>query len=63
MRFYGKYIKPYLLFFIIGPILMLTEVLGEVLMPKMMANIINIGIPERITGSLSGWVLPWRGSR
>ncbi|MBQ7063310.1 MAG: ABC transporter ATP-binding protein [Firmicutes bacterium] len=50
MRFYGKYIKPYLLFFIIGPILMLTEVLGEVLMPKMMANIINIGIPGADNG-------------
>ena len=45
MSFYYKYIKPYLLYFIIGPILMITEVVGEVLMPRLMANIINIGVP------------------
>lgn len=46
MSFYFKYIKPYLPFFIIGPILMLTEVAGEVLMPKLMANILNVGVPS-----------------
>lgn len=45
MSFYFKYIKPYLLYFIVGPILMITEVVGEVLMPRLMANIINIGVP------------------
>lgn len=41
---YTKYIKPYLLSFILGPILMIVEVLGEVIMPKLMANIIDIGV-------------------
>lgn len=36
-----KYIKPYLFFFIITPICMLVEVVGEVMMPKLMAVIIN----------------------
>lgn len=50
MRFYFRYIKPYLLFFIVGPILMLTEVAGEVLMPALMANIINNGVPGEDIG-------------
>ena len=44
MKRYWKYIKPYLGYFIIGPILMLSEVVGEVLMPKFMAMIINDGV-------------------
>lgn len=43
MKRYWKYVKPYLAAFIIGPLLMIVEVLGEVLLPKFMANIINIG--------------------
>lgn len=43
MKRYWKYIKPYLSAFIIGPILMIVEVVGEVLLPKFMANIINSG--------------------
>ena len=43
MKRYWKYIKPYLSAFIFGPILMIVEVIGEVLLPKFMANIINIG--------------------
>lgn len=54
MEFYGgvflkrylKYIKPHLIFFIIGPIMMLTEVAGDVLMPKLMSLIINEGVKE-----------------
>ncbi len=47
MKRYWKYIKPYLSAFIFGPILMIVEVLGEILLPKFMANIINIGAAER----------------
>ena len=43
MKRYWKYIKPYLSAFILGPMLMIVEVIGEVLLPKFMANIINIG--------------------
>lgn len=43
MKRYWKYIKPYLSAFIIGPALMIIEVIGEVVLPKLMANIINIG--------------------
>ena len=44
------YIKPYKLAFILGPLLMIVEVIGEILMPKLMANIINVGITGKSTG-------------
>ena len=44
MKRYRKYIMPYLLAFIAGPILMLTEVAGEIALPKMMSLIINNGV-------------------
>ncbi|MGN0373279.1 MAG: ABC transporter ATP-binding protein [Enterocloster sp.] len=49
MKRYQKYVKPYLSAFIIGPILMLTEVFGEIMLPKMMSLIINYGVAERDT--------------
>lgn len=50
MKQYVKYAKPYLGAFIIGPCLMLTEVLGDILMPKMMSLIINHGVAAHDTG-------------
>lgn len=46
MKTYGKYILRYLPFFILGPLLMLTEVAGEIVLPKLMAGMIDIGIAE-----------------
>ncbi|MGN0505815.1 MAG: ABC transporter ATP-binding protein [Lachnospiraceae bacterium] len=46
MRQYKKYVMPYLPYFLLAPVLMLVEVAGEVVMPKLLANIINIGIPQ-----------------
>lgn len=43
MKRYWKYIRPYLPAFILGPILMIVEVIGEVVLPRLMANIINVG--------------------
>ena len=40
---YKKYVRPYLSAFILGPIFMIVEVLGEVILPKLMSIIINIG--------------------
>lgn len=47
MKRYSKYIKPYLYAFILGPLLMIVEVVGEIVMPKLMASIIDIGIANR----------------
>lgn len=41
MKQWFKYIKPYLPYFIIGPLCMIVEVIGEVLMPKFIAIVIN----------------------
>ena len=47
MKRYKKYITPYLSAFVIGPLMMLTEVAGEVMLPKFMSMIINNGIASR----------------
>lgn len=47
MKRYKKYIKPYLGAFIVGPVMMLTEVAGEVMLPRLMSFIINHGVAER----------------
>ena len=47
MKRYRKYIKPYLGAFILGPLLMLTEVAGEIMLPKLMSMIINNGVAQR----------------
>jgi ATP-binding cassette subfamily B protein len=41
MKRWFKYIKPYLPFFILGPLCMIVEVVGEVLMPRFLSMIIN----------------------
>ena len=43
MKRWYKYIKPYLPFFILGPLCMIVEVIGEVLMPKLLSVVINGG--------------------
>ena len=43
MKTWGKYIKPYLPYFIIGPMCMLVEVAGEAVMPKLFSIVINRG--------------------
>ncbi len=50
MKDYGKYAKPYLSAFIIGPCLMITEVVGEIMLPKMMSLIINNGVANHNQG-------------
>ena len=44
MKRYWKYAKPYLPAFIIGPILMIVEVIGEVVMPLLLSRIIDYGV-------------------
>ena len=41
MKKWIKYVRPYLPFFILGPICMIIEVIGEVVMPKLLALVIN----------------------
>ena len=39
-----KYVKPYLPWFIIGPLCMIVEVIGEVVLPRLLAYIIDFGV-------------------
>ncbi len=41
MKRWLKYISPHILYFIIGPLCMIVEVIGEVLMPKFFGSVIN----------------------
>ena len=41
MKRWLKYVKPYKKYFILGPLCMIIEVIGEVLMPKFFGSIIN----------------------
>ena len=47
LKRYKKYITPYFSAFVIGPLMMLTEVAGEVMLPKFMSMIINNGVADR----------------
>lgn len=47
MKRYWNYIKPYLGAFLLAPLLMLTEVFGEIMLPKLMSLIINNGVANR----------------
>ena len=47
---WSKYVKPYWKYFVLGPLCMIVEVLGEVLMPKWYSRILNIGIENHDVG-------------
>lgn len=49
LKRWGKYIKPYLPYFIIGPLCMIVEVIGEVIMPRLLAIVINSGTNNTLT--------------
>ena len=51
MKRWFKYIKPYLPYFILGPVCMIVEVIGEVLMPKCLSMVINNAVSY-------GWSYP-----
>lgn len=47
MKRYWKYIRPYLPAFIIGPICMIIEVIGEVVMPLLLKQIVDVGVDRK----------------
>ncbi len=49
MKTWFKYIKPYLPYFIFGPLCMIVEVLGEVIMPRLLSIVINSGTDNTLT--------------
>ena len=62
MKRYWKYIRPYLPFFILGPFLMLSEVAGEIVLPKIMATMIDNGVMQNYgTSYIIGQALKMAG--
>lgn len=57
MKRWFKYIKPYMLYFITGPLCMIVEVVGEVFMPFFMAQIINNYSAGKLTVGSSLWYM------
>ena len=57
MKRWWKYIAPYKRYFILGPICMIIEVMGDMFMPKLMANIINNGVEQKSVGYIVGVAL------
>ena len=49
MKRWLEYVKPYTLYFILGPICMLVEVAGEIFMPMFLGKIINAGVDGTLT--------------
>ena len=43
MKRWFKYIKPYIPYFILGPLCMIVEIIGEVVMPRLLSVVINNG--------------------
>lgn len=54
MKQYKKYVIPYKSAFILGLIFMIVEVLGEIILPKLMSMIINYGCGQDVTVAAKG---------
>ncbi len=53
MKRWFKYVKPYLSSFILGPVGMIVEVIGEMFMPLILAELINRGNNNELTEGIS----------
>lgn len=57
MKKWWKYIKPYWMYFVAGPLCMIVEVVGEVLMPKFLSKIVDEPHTAENIGSIIGIAL------
>ncbi len=57
MKKWLKYIKPYTKYFVLGPLCMIVEVVGEVLMPTYLAKVINAATKGDLTVLMSFGVM------
>ena len=56
MKRWYKYVKPYLSSFILGPLGMIVEVIGEMFMPLLLAELINSANNNMLTVGKSIWL-------
>ena len=57
MKKWWKYIRPYWMYFLLGPICMIVEVIGEVLMPKFLSLIVDEPHTAENVGAIIGIAL------
>ena len=57
MKVWLKYVKPYVSYFILGPLCMIVEVIGEILMPTYLAKVIDGAIEGNLTKLMSFGVM------
>ena len=50
---WSKYVKPYWRYFLLAPMCMIVEVLGEVFMPKLYSQILNVGVANQNVGYIA----------
>ncbi|MBE7043076.1 MAG: ABC transporter ATP-binding protein [Ruminococcaceae bacterium] len=57
MKRWLHYIKPYWVYFLLGPLCMIVEVVGEMFLPKFLAQVINEGVGmSGNTGNGNGYI-------
>ena len=54
MKRWLHYARPYARYFVIGPLCMIVEVLGEILLPSLYGSIVNVGIAEQNVWYIAG---------
>ena len=52
MKRWLKYVRPYWKYFLLGPLCMIIEVVGEIVLPKLYASIINNGVAGQSVGHI-----------
>ncbi len=50
---WSKYVRPYWKYFVLTPLCMIVEVLGEVFMPKLYSRILNVGVATHDVGAVA----------
>ena len=53
MKRWFKYVKPYLPYFILGPLCMIVELIGEIVMPRLLSILINQATEPEKYGALT----------
>ena len=49
MKRWFKYIRPHIVSFIVGPLCMIVEVVGEIMMPWLLRGVLNAGSAGTLT--------------
>ncbi len=50
---WSKYVKPYWKYFLLGPLCMIVEVVGEIVMPRLYSQILNVGVETHNVGYIA----------